>query len=193
MKQFARPSQLQKHLLNRHKIDRLIESMFENEGGPKRKNTSYTLNSSHNDDDDDEETDTDDEYLSENEIKSEKPGDMGDPDYVPTPVDYTMSSKLHNRKNVVINQAMDDLNPLITQAIKQVDERGEFNPLITQTAKQVDNERTDLGQTAQLPGDLSSPEYVTVKIEPPDSVNAENSYTGGMLEQTAMPIYRGNV
>ena len=152
MKQFARPSQLQKHLLNRHKIDRLIESMFENEGGPKRKNTGYTLNSSHNDDDDDEETDTDDEYLSENEIKSEKPDDKGDPDYVPTPVDYTMSSKLHDRKNVVINQAMDDLNPLITQAIKQVDERGEFNPLSTQTAKQVDNESTGLGQTAQLPG-----------------------------------------
>ena len=158
VKQFARPSQLQKHLLNRHQIDRIVESIFENEGGPKVDHSRFDKANSSIDNNVSD---------AENGVKSEKLEVTGDSKNVPTPIDYTVSSKINDRKDFEINRAMDDLNPLITQAIKQVDKRPDF------------------GETAQLSEEPSSPEYVAVK--------AENLDTGMMLEQTAMPMYRGNI
>ena len=152
MKQFARPSQLQKHLLNRHQIDRIVESIFDNEGGP-------TVNHGRND--------LAKSGLGENGQKTV--GFIGDSKDIPEPKYYTMSSKINDPKELEINKAMDNLNPLITQAIQEIDRK---------PASQSSGD-----DTSQLSDDDTSPENVDIK----------KTERGMMLEQTAMPVFKGNI
>ena len=152
VKQFARPSQLQKHLLNRHQIDRIVESIFDNEGGP-------TVNHGRND--------LPKSVLGENGQKTVE--FTGDPKDIPEPIDYTMSSKINDPKELEINKAMDNLNPLITQAIQEIDRK----------------------PTSQLSGDDTS--QLSDNNTLPENVDIKKIERGMMLEQTAMPVFKGNI
>ena len=112
-KQFARPSQLQKHLLKRHDIDRTVESLFDNNQGI-----------DHSRDD-----------LGKLMLKN-KQG-------IITKSDQGESSEINHMNDFEIDKVMGNLNPLIDHALKEVDRKSSQPQLIENDSLQENHEVSD--------------------------------------------------
>lgn len=97
-KQFARPSQLQKHLLQRHGIERTVESVFSSPG-----------------------FDHSNDEIAKSMLKQNLKEDMDNTEEID--VKNKNAPKINGSKELVINKAIEDLDPLISQAIEEVDRK----------------------------------------------------------------------